>query len=49
MMFKWANDVLLQANASIMLVNDGEMSVWYYKHNEHLTIINEHFTSISLK
>ena len=37
MMVKWAYDGLLQANASRMLVNDGEMfvndgdmSAWYY-------------------
>ena len=54
MMVKWANDGLLQANASKilvnddeMLVNDGEMSSWAYT---HFTIINEHFnTSISWK
>ena len=29
-----------------MLVNDGEMSIWSFT---HLTNINEHFSSISLK
>ena len=33
-------------NDGDMLVNDGEMSEWSYT---HFTIINEHFTSISLK
>ena len=44
MMVKWANDFLLQANASKMLfddgemlVNDGEMSIWSYT---HFTIID---------
>ena len=56
MIVKWANGGLLQglqANASKildndgeMLVNDGEMSVGSYT---HFTIINEHLTSISLK
>ena len=49
-MVEWANDGLLQANDGEMLVNDGEMldemSIWSYT---HFTIINEHFTIISLK
>ena len=39
MMVKWANDGLLKANATKMLVNDvemlindGEMSIWAYTH-----------------
>ena len=60
MVVKWANDGLLQSNDGKMLVNDsemlvkdgemlvndGEMSIWSYT---HLTIINKHFTIISLK
>ena len=60
MMVRWANDGVLQANATQMLgndvemlhndgemlINDGEMSIWSYT---HFTIINEHFSSISLK
>ena len=49
-MVKWANDDFFQANASKMLVNDGEMNVWLYTHftiiAEHFTIINEHFIII---
>ena len=52
-MVKWAKDDLLQANDGKMLVNDGEMLVnygemiiWSYTHS---TIINVHFTIISLK
>ena len=50
MMIKWANDGSLQAYASKMLVNDGEMlfndgvmRVWSYT---HFTIINKHFTTV---
>ena len=48
MMVNWQNDgvLVLQANATNMpvndgemLVNDGEMSIWPYT---HLTIINKH-------
>ena len=40
------NDGEMHVNDGEMLVNDGEMSLWSYT---HFTIINEHFTSISLK
>ena len=60
MMVKWAIDGLLLAKVGKMffndgemlfndgekLVNDGEMSIWLYT---HFTIINLHFTNISLK
>ena len=59
MMFKWANDGLLQAydgkmvvNGGEMLVNNGEMLVNDVEMSiwsyVHFTI-NEHFTIISLK
>ena len=51
MMVKGANGGLLQANDGKILVydgeilvNDGEMNEWY----THVTIIDEHFTIISL-
>ena len=46
MMVKWANDCKMLVNDGEMLVNDGEMSAWSYT---HLTIIDEHFTIITLK
>ena len=53
MMVRWANDGVLQTNATKTLVNDGEMSVGSYTHftiiDENFTIINEYFSSISLK
>ena len=49
-MSKWGllqvNDGEMLVNDGEMLVNDGEMSVWSYT---HLTIIDKHFTIISLK
>ena len=44
MMVKWANDGILQANDSKMLINDGEMSEWAYT---HFSIIGEHFTILT--
>ena len=40
------NDGEMHVNDGEMLVNDGEMSIWSYT---HFTIINEPFTTISLK
>ena len=43
-MFVNVSDMLV--NDGEMLVNDGETSIWSYT---HFTIINEHFSSTSLK
>ena len=42
----FVNDSKMLVNDGKMLVNDGEISLWSYT---YFTIINEHFTTISLK